>query len=243
MYEMSSQVPFTQCGAGGLLKLHSAVSMMMDCCQFQEYQEKGFKQFLIDNDLAIFLFSIQIDILRLPAFREHVKTAVRIYDCRPIYGLRRITMRDEAGKLCLISNAAGAFFRISEGRAAKLDAANLPLVYDPAEEMECLPRKIPVPRENGAVQESCRVQASQLDPNGHLTSHYYFSIAQDALAKDFSFNRVRIEYKNQVKLGESVTPVRYTEADRVVVDMRNANGLSAAVAEFTTADLSRERDN
>ena len=104
------QIPFTKAGADNCLKLHEAVGMMMDCCQFQEYQEKRFCEYLRTNGIAIFLFSIQIDILRRPEFRETVTTAVKIYGCKSIYGLRRLTMRDEAGELCMISNATGAFF-------------------------------------------------------------------------------------------------------------------------------------
>ena len=96
MYRMENEVPFTRTGADGRLKLHEAVAMMMDCCQFQEYQEVNFCRFLRENHLAIFLFSIQLDILRLPEFREKVSTAVKIYGCKSIYGLRRITMRDAA---------------------------------------------------------------------------------------------------------------------------------------------------
>ena len=42
MYQMENEVPFTRTGADGRLKLHEAVAMMMDCCQFQEYQEQTF---------------------------------------------------------------------------------------------------------------------------------------------------------------------------------------------------------
>ena len=79
MYQMQNELPFTRCGADGKLKLHEAVRMMMDCCQFQEYQETGLCRYLRENNIAVFLSSIQIDILRMPEFREKVTTAVKIY--------------------------------------------------------------------------------------------------------------------------------------------------------------------
>ena len=42
MYEMKTEIPFTRTGPDQKLKLHEAVGMMMDCSQFQEYQEKNF---------------------------------------------------------------------------------------------------------------------------------------------------------------------------------------------------------
>ena len=238
MYEMKKELTFTQCGADGRLKLHEAVALMSDCCQFQEHQESGLKKYLQDNGIAIFLSSIQIDILRLPLFREKISTAVKIYGCKSIYGLRRITMYDDAGNLCLIANATGAFFDLNALKAVKVDPEDFNVKFDDAEPMECLSRKIPIPQISGTVMPGCEVKRSQLDPNGHLSSPYYFSIATDILPEDFSWNRVRLEYKQQAKSGELIQPVLYTLSDRkAVVDMRSGSGISYAVAEFSTAEF------
>jgi len=238
MYEMKTEIPFTRTGPDQKLKLHEAVGMMMDCSQFQEYQEKNFWNYLRSNQIAIFLFSIQIDIFRRPEFREKVTTAVKIYGCKSIYGLRRLTIRDEAGKLCMISNATGAFFDLRQGRALKIDPSDFGVAYDEAEPMECLPRKIPVPSENGIPCAPVAVTRSMLDPNGHLTSAMYFAIADDALPADLKYNRVRMEFKKQIKPGDSVTPVRFeTVAGAVVVDLRDGSGASCAAAEFSTAQI------
>lgn len=243
MYEMENPVPFTKTGADNRLKLHEAVGMMMDCSQFQEYQEKTFCDYLRSNGLAIFLFSIQIDILRMPVFRETVKTAVKIYGCKSIYGLRRFTMRDENGRICLLANATGAFFDIQAGRAVKLDPASFQVKYDEAEPMECLPRKIPVPAGDGTAAAPFEVKRSCLDPNGHLTSAVYFAIAEDALPENCAFNRVRVEYKRQAKPGEKVFPFLYDcGGGGFVVDMKGADGVSFAIAEFSAADLSAEEN-
>ena len=237
MYEMKTEIPFTKAGADNRLKLHEAVGMMMDCSQFQEYQEKHFCEYLRKNGIAIFLFSIQIDILRLPEFREKVTTAVKIYGCKSIYGLRRLTLRDEAGKLCLIANATGAFFDLRQGRALKLDPADFRVVFDEAEPMECLPRKIPIPAGPGTDGIPFPVTRSTLDPNGHLTSAMYFAIAGDSLPAETRFDRVRLEFKKQVKAGQTVFPVRFETADgKTVVDLRDGDGSSCAAAEFSVIE-------
>ena len=65
----------------------------------------------------------------------------------------------------------------------------------------------------------------------------YFSIAEDALSDDYRFNRVRMEYKKQVKPGEQVIPVRYGLPDgKTVIDLRSGES-SCAAAEFSTAVL------
>lgn len=234
MYEMKTEIPFTKAGADNRLKLHEAVGMMMDCSQFQEYQEKQFCNYLRTNGIAIFLFSMQLDILRRPEFREKVTTAVKIYGCKSIYGLRRLTMRDEAGNLCMISNATGAFFDIRQGKALKIDPTEFGVVYDEAEPMECLPRKIPIPSEAGTEERRFPVTRSSLDPNGHLTSAMYFAVAEDALPPDFFFDRVRMEFKRQIKPGQTVLPVRFSAPEgKIVVDLRDDEGNSCAAAEFS----------
>ena len=137
----------------------------------------------------------------------------------------------------MISNATGAFFDLCTNKALKLDPANFGVAYDEAEPMECLPRKIPIPIEGGIPGGSFTVTRSTLDPNGHLTSAMYFSIAEDALSDDYRFNRVRMEYKKQVKPGEQVIPVRYDLPDgKTVIDLRSGDS-SCAAAEFSTAVL------
>lgn len=238
MYEMNSVLTFTRCGADGRLKLHEAAALMTDCCQFQEQQETGLKKYLLNKGIAIFLSSIQIDVLRMPSFCEKISTAVKIYGCKSIYGLRRITMRDESGNLCLIANASGAFFDLNALKAVKIDPEDFNVTFDAAEPMECLPRKIPMPQITGTPLPAFEVKSSLLDPNGHLSSPYYFSIAADVLPEAFSWNRVRIEYKLQAKVHESIFPVLYLLSNgNSVVDMRSNAGTSYAVAEFSTAEL------
>lgn len=240
MYSMQTQIGFADSGADGKLKLSSAMTMMMNCCQFQEYQEKNLFAYLQQHGIAIFLASIQMDIIRMPEFRENITAAVKIYDCRSIYGLRRITIRDGQGDLCVVANAAGAFFKIADRKAVKVVPEEFGVVFDAAETMECLPRKIPVPRDGGRKTFEFPVTPSRLDPNGHMTSAEYLGLAADRLPQDHTFNRVRIEYKHQVKLGEAVYPVIYggNEPDStIIVDMCNKDGVSCAVAEFSTADL------
>ncbi|MBE6389500.1 MAG: hypothetical protein E7043_04930 [Lentisphaerae bacterium] len=238
MYQMDTVIPFVSAGADNRLKLHEAVTIMMNCCQFQEYQEQEFCRFLRENNLAVFLFSIQIDIFRMPLFREKVTAAVKIYGCKSIYGLRRITIRDEAGNLCLIANATGAFYDLAGGKAIKLDTDNIALKFDEAEKMECLPRKIPMPQMQGIIRPAFTVTPSYQDPNGHLTSSAYFSIASDALPENFIYNRVRLEFKQQAKAGKIILPVTYPVNEKcAIVDLRAGDGTSYAAAEFTAAEL------
>lgn len=235
MHSISNQVSFTKVDSRGNMKLHDAAALLCDVCQFQEFQEQEFRKYLESKNISIFLFSMQLDILRTPAFRENVTAEVKIYGCKSIYGLRRIILRDEQGKICMIANATGAFFDTVAGKAVKLDPQDMPLAFDEAEPMECLPRKISVPAGVWQKLDPVKVQRSQLDYYGHLTSPEYFRLGSDSLPEDFTYNRVRIEYKLQVKAGEIITPQILPDNDRCFVDLRGADGVSRALLEFSTA--------
>ena len=61
-----------------------------------------------------------------------------------------------------------------------------------------------------------------------------FATGEDALPDEYRFNRVRMEYKKQVKPGEQVIPVRYDLPDgKTVIDLRSGES-SCAAAEFST---------
>ena len=135
----------------------------------------------------------------------------------------------------MIANATGAFFDLRQGRALKLDPSQFGVAYDEAEPMECLPRKIPIPAQGGTHGEPFSVPCWALDPNGHLTSAMYFAVAENALPPGFTFDRVRMEFKRQIKPGETVSPVLYAlPENKAVVDLRNGAGDSCAAAEFST---------
>ncbi len=235
MYEFERTVYHCNTGADGLLKLEPAMAMLMDCCQFQEYQETKFCDWLRSTGTAVFLAAIQIDILRRPAFREKLKIKVVIYDCRSIYGFRRITMRDEAGNLCMISNAVGCFFNFQTGKAVRLpDNIEELLPFDPAEPMEELPRKLALPSGEGELKEPHKVRPSDLDLNQHLNSARYLAIAGDRLPEDFRYDRVRMEFKHQFKCGTLVLPRYYpVEPGRIAVRLDTEEGLPGAVLEFS----------
>ena len=238
MNRLITQTAFVDSGADGKLKLTSAMNYMMNCCQFQEYQEPGFCQYLQEQGIAVFLHSIQLDLYRMPNYRETVETTVKIYDCRPLYGLRRIVIRDEAGKICIMANATGAFFSLSEKKAVKVDPAGFKVQFDTPEPMECLPRKIPVPDTPGETTPDYPVMPSRLDPNGHLTSPEYIAVAQDRLPEDFVFNRVRIEYKKQSCRGEILkTRLFRSDPGRIVAVIQGEDETTRAVVEFSRAEL------
>lgn len=73
---------------------------------------------------------------------------------------------------------------------------------------------------------------SDIDPNGHVMSARYFSLAEDCLPPSSSYGRLRIEFKQQAKLGERLQFVIHRTGEADTVEIRGGNGKTAAVVEF-----------
>lgn len=233
MYRVKSKIGFAECGEGGTLRLEEAVSRMVDCCQFQENEDARLKDFLAKRDLVMFLCSMQVDIMRMPAYNEEVTLDVKIYDVKSMFGFRRLVMRDAEGGVCFLVNATGAFYSPKDNRAVKIDPAELEEVFEAAEEMETLPRKIPVPPGEGEDGGVYTVVKSDIDPNGHVMSARYFSLAEDCLAPGSVYGRLRIEFKQQARLGERLQLVHHKTGEADIIEIKGGNGKTAAVVEFS----------
>ncbi len=236
MFETERHVYHSCVGADGLMKMPVAADFLMDCCQFQERSESAFSEHMRQHDMAVFLASLQLDILRRPAFGEKVMVRVSIYDCKSIYGFRRITITDEVGQLCMRSNAIGAFFNFREGRAMKLpEAIRTTLTMEQIDDdMECLPRKIIIPDTSFDALDAVEVRPSRVDGNGHLTSTEYLAIAEDRLPDGFTYDQVRAEYKLQATPGSMVQPNFYHINEHTkMFNIVNQEGRTHVAVEFS----------
>lgn len=233
MYSFQHTVGFAECGKEGTLHLADAVSLMVNCCQYQEQSETGLRDFLRSRNLVMFLYSMQIDIVRMPTFGEMVELVVKIYDIKSVFGYRRLVIRDANGGTCVIANAIGAFYDTKENKAAKIEPGELCVFLDQAEDMEVLSRKIPLSPE-GMPRFPYIVVKSDIDPNGHMRSDRYFAVAEDRLAADFRYDRVRIEFKQQSRPGETLgTYLHTSEGGTVAIRIIGENSRPSAVVEFS----------
>ncbi len=233
MYSHKHKVGFAECGADGTLRLAEALSLIVNCCQYQENADRKLNAYLKRNNLAIFLCSIQIDIERMPSVQEEIEVCVRICDLKSILGFRRITITDGNGRLCANASAVGAFYDMKENRSAKINPDEFRYFLEQAEEMETLPRKIRLPV-NASPLTGYVVQKSDIDPNGHMQSARYLALAEDRLPAGFAYNRVRVEFKQQSFCGDSLGCMLRADTDSChVIEISGASSKHTAVVEFS----------
>ena len=233
MYTIHHRVATSDVGADKLLRVGTIGMLMQDCSTFQFESDEKFAACLRENELAVFMASRQVDIIRRPAYGEEIDISTWVYGCKGFYGLRNTMIRDAAGELCVACCCVGAFVKRDTGRPYVMPRSSYEdMVSGAALEMEYLPRKIAVPTE--AVFSTVRqdvVAPGYLDANGHLNAGRSLDMASAYV--DFPIQRVRVEYKAQGKPGAAFSVERADiSPTHSYVRLRSAEGEDFSVYEF-----------
>ena len=194
--------------------------------------------YLRNNGFAVFLAFRQVEIFRLPSYGEHLLIRTNVYDCRNFFGFRNTTIYDAQGRICVLCAAIGAFVDRASGRPAKVPTEIVRgFRFDPPLPMEYLSRKIALPDREPELLAPFRVKSHQADMYGHFNSNRSFDEVMEYLPADFSFNRLRLEYKAQAKPGEKITPALFRGVpapDALTFTLSNESAL-CTIFEFSTA--------
>ncbi len=238
MFQIERTVAISDTAPGGCLRLSHALDYLLECECFQMDSEDEFSVYLRKNGFAVFLAFRQVEIVRLPAYGEHLTIRTNVYDCKNFFGFRNTTIYDDQGRICVLCAAIGAFVDRATGRPAKVPAEIIRgFHFDPALPMEYLSRKIMLPAQEPEILAPFRVKEHQADMYGHFNSNRSFDETMDRLPKDFRFNRLRLEYKAQARPGDLVTPALYRDVPApggLTFTLSNESAV-CTVFEFSTA--------
>ena len=236
MFQYLTKVGVSDTNADGVLSLRSALDMIIDCCYFQLPTEKRFNEHLQALDLGMFLIYRHLDIVRRPAYGEALSVETSIFDCKPMIGYRNTVIRDADGKFCVKEYSLGAFVNFVTGHPAKLPPEVMASInYDPKIDMEYTSRKIALPPQDrfAKILEQ-RASANFLDMNGHVNSNWYVSLAEECLPDDFNYDRIRVEYRNQAKKGDTISCFSaFADPQHLLINVADRDLNSFAVIEFS----------
>ncbi len=236
MYSLKYKVTTSACDSDGRLKLYSALQMMQDCSEMWIDTEPGVKQFFTEQNMAQLLASRQVEVVRVPDFKEELTVTTSVYGMKPMFGFRNTFIYDAEGKPCYRTWSMGAFVDKSNGKLKRVDDATMAsMTLEPQLEMNYGDRRIAVPKEGGQVLPPIPVMKADIDYNRHVNNANYIRMAMEFLAEGFQVAGLRVEYRVAAKLGDTLLPTLYrlTE-DTILVTLSIGNEVSA-IAEFTAA--------
>ncbi len=219
MYSLQCKVTTSTCDSEGKLKLYSALQMMQDCSEMWIDSEPEIKRYFAEQNMAQLLATRQVEIIRVPEYKEELTVTSTVYGMKPMFGFRNTFIYDAQGNPCYKTWSMGAFVDRAAGKLKRVDDATIATMkLEPKLEMNYRDRRIILPKTEGEVQEPIKVLRADIDYNRHLNNANYIRMAMELLPETFAIRGLRVEYRVAAKLGDILTPTIYkTEAGIVVV--------------------------
>lgn len=232
MYTLDYLVTTSTCDSEGRLKLYSALQMMQDCSEMWIDSEPAARKFFNDNNMTQLLATRQVEIIRVPRFKERLTVTTSIYEVMPMYGFRNTFIRDAQGNPCYRTWSMGAFVDLATGKLARIsDDAIASLTLEPKLEMNYRGRRISLPKQDGTVMDPVRVMRADIDYNRHMNNANYVRIAMELLPEGFEVRDMRVEYRIAARLDDLLTPTVYSIEGGYIVSLA-VNGQPSAIIEF-----------
>ncbi len=233
MYSLNYKVTTSTCDSEGRLKLYSALQVMQDCSEMWIDSEPGVKQYFTSENMAQLLASRQVEVIRVPEYKEELTVTTSVYGMKPMFGFRNTFIYDANGNPCYRTWSMGAFVDKANGKLKRVDEATIASMHlEPQLEMNYKDRRIILPKEGGKALDPIRVLRADIDYNKHLNNANYIRMAMELLPENFSVKGLRVEYRVAAKLGDLLTPVVYQTAESIIISLSIAQEVSAII-EFT----------
>jgi len=207
--------------------------MMQDCSEMWIDSEPGVKQFFEEQNMAQLLASRQVEVIRVPEYKEELTVTTSVYGMKPMFGFRNTFIYDAEGKPCYRTWSMGAFVDKSNGKLKRVDDATIASMHlEPQLEMNYGDRRIILPKEGGEVLAQIKVLRADIDYNRHMNNANYIRMAMELLPENFDVKGLRVEYRVAAKLGDVLTPTVYRIDGGVVVAL-SIGSEACAIIEFT----------
>ncbi len=193
--------------------------------------EPGVKQYFSEQNMTQLLATRQVEVIRVPVFKEELTVTTSVYEMKPMFGFRNTFIYDAAGKPCYKTWSMGAFVDKAAGKLKRVDAAMMiSMTLEPQLEMNYGDRRIKLPQEGGEQCPSIPVMRADIDYNRHVNNANYIRMAMELLPDGFEVKGLRVEYRIAAKLGDVLTPTAYhVSADTILIALSIGTEISTLV--------------
>jgi len=230
MYSLKYKVTTSTCNSEGRLKLFSALQMMQDCSEMWIDSEPGVKQYFTEQNMAQLLATRQVEIVRVPEYKEELTVTTSVYGMKPMFGFRNTFIYDSQGKPCYKTWSMGAFVDKAAGKLKRVDDATIQsMTLDPKLDMDYKDRRIILPKDGGEVLEPIKVLRADIDYNKHMNNANYVRMAMELLPEDFVVTGLRVEYRVAAKLGDMLVPTIYRHDNTIIISLSIGEEVSAII--------------
>lgn len=235
MYEYSIRIGFSECDINKRLTVMSLIDAFQDCSTFQSEDVGAGFDVLEKMNLVWVINYWELQITDLPHLCDRVTVGTFPYSFRSCFGLRNFYLKDEAGEFLVKANSMWTLIDSVNVRPAKApdfvrDAYEIGEKLD----MPYSSRKVLIP-EGDCVsvheKEPVEIQAHHLDSNHHMNNGQYVKLAMSQIG-DKDITSLRIDYRRQAMLGDTIYPVVYENGNETVVALYDEKKSPFSVSQY-----------
>ncbi len=184
--------------------------------------------------LSWILLDWKVEVIKRPKYLENLKVKTWGHDMQKVFTYRDFEVYNSNGEICIIGTSKWALMNVETRSLARLtdEIIDCYKIENKSvfENEKLLKPEIP---SDFLSQYSYTVTRRDIDLNGHMHNTYYLDLAYEALPEEIfkkrPFNRFRITYKHEIKLGDTVI-CKYTHInDKHIVIIENGEKIFSVI--------------
>ena len=194
---------------------------------------------IAQTNLSWILLGWRLQVIRRPKYAEKVKIKTWSKGVVKFYTYRDFEIYDEQGNLIIKASSKWVLLDIEKGKIVRIEP-ELMNKYEPEFDKEVFEKsefdKINEPNEY-QFETEYTVRRADIDVNNHMHNLNYIELANEALPEEVYkgalFNDVRIAYKKEIKLGDTVKcKYAFQDDKHIVVVKSNDESVVHAIIEM-----------
>ena len=211
MYTFDGRIRYSEVGEDRRLTVSSLIDYFQDCSTFQSEDLGLGLDYLAEHRMAWLVIFWQLEIFRLPALAEKIRTGTSPYEMKSFMGYRNFMMETRDGERLVNANSVWTLMDTETMRPVRVPQVMIEryVVAEPFE-MRYRPRKIQVPEgmdKCGISGGVITVEQQHLDSNHHVNNGQYVRFAMNMVPEGAEIETLCVEYRKQARLGDRILPV------------------------------------
>ena len=232
MFTFDSIVRYSEVDYREKLNILGVLNYFQDCSTLQSESLGAGVKTLHEINLVWVISTWQIEVLRYPELGEKITIGTFPYKFKGFFGMRNFLIKDEKGDMIAMADTLWTLLNYKEGKPARV-TEDILKGFEMEEQlpMENIKGRIQIPEDMKQL-DPITVRMRHLDANMHVNNGKYVEMIMDEL-KVTDPGRLRVEYRKQERLDEILTPYIYDDMDRTVAVIKDSEGETSTVMEFT----------
>ena len=208
IYTYESRVRYSEIGEDANMTLFSLFNNFQDCCTFHGEEAGVGLRHNTELGQGWMIVDVQTVIKRMPRFGENILVTTWADGLRGMIAHRNFSMESADGELLAEAATDWVFVDLVKRKPIRIPEEQITAYgMHPEKKLTCDPggRKVRMP-EGGVEEKAFVIQEHHLDTNGHVNNAQYIRMTQPYLPAGMEVHRLRVEYRKQALLGDTVVP-------------------------------------